>query len=362
MNVKAAVLREKNGPFLIEDVILDEPRDDEVLVRIAGAGLCHTDLAARSQDLPTPFPIVLGHEGAGVVERVGKRVTSVAPGDHVVLSCLYCGTCHMCLKQRPTLCLKTWDHNFAGLRPDGSMTITKNGQAIHGSFFSQSSFAEYALANEKNTVKVDTDVPIEMLGPLGCGVQTGAGSVINALRPPVGSSLAVFGTGGVGMSAILAGVLCGCAVIIAVDINDGRLVLARELGATHTINPTTTDPTQTIREITGFGAEYALDTTGRPSVIRQAVEALAPAGRCGMVAVSSKDLSLSPGTMLQGRHVFGIIEGDAVPQIFIPQLIELYRQGRFPFDRMIKYYALDQINEAATDSEKGTTIKAILKP
>jgi aryl-alcohol dehydrogenase len=364
MKMRAAVVRHKKGPFLIEEVEIDEPQADEVLVRIAGTGLCHTDLAGRDQHFSAPLPIVLGHEGAGIVEKVGKGVTSVVPGDHVVLSYLSCGSCVMCLKQRPTLCLKTWDYNFTGLRPDGSTTIRKGGEAIHGSFFSQSSFAELALAKERNTVKVTSDVPVEMLGPLGCGVLTGAGSVVNSLRPRAGSTLAVFGTGGVGMSAILAAVVSGCATIIAVDVNEERLKAAREFGATHTINPTTTDIITTIRQITGIGVEYILDTTSKTSLIRQAVESLAPGGRCGMVAVShdGSDLALSSGTMLQGREVFGIIQGDSVPHIFIPQLIDLYKQGRFPFDKMIKFYSLDHINEAAADSEKGVTIKAVIRP
>ncbi len=364
MKIKAAVVRKKGGPFRIEEVELDEPREDEVLVRIAGTGLCHTDLAARDQNFPTPLPAVLGHEGSGVVERVGGNVRSVSPGDHVVLSYLSCGTCPLCRKGRVTLCLKTWDYNFAGLRPDGSMTLRKNGEAIHGSFFSQSSFATHALAKEQNTIKVSKSVPIELLGPLGCGILTGAGSVVNSLRPKPGASFAVFGTGGVGISAILAAVLCGCATIVAIDINDERLETARELGATHSVNPVSEDPVKTIRDITGLGVEYILDTTGNPAVIRQAMESLAPGGRCGAVAHSSNgsDFTVDSGILLQGRELFGIIEGDAVPHVFIPQLIELYERGRFPFDRIIRFYALDRINEAAHDSETGKTVKAVLRP
>jgi aryl-alcohol dehydrogenase len=364
MKIKAAVVRQKNGPFHIEEIELDEPREDEVLVRIAGAGLCHTDLAARDQHMPIPLPIVLGHEGSGIVEKVGSRVESVSPGDHVVLSYLSCGACPMCRKGMENYCLKTFPYNFGGFRPDGSTTLHKNGEAIHGAFFSQSSFASHALANERNTVKVPRDVPIEILGPLGCGVQTGAGSVINSLRPQAGASITVFGTGGVGMSAILAAVVSGCATIIAVDVNEERLRIARQLGATHAINPNSANPVEAIREIAEIGVEYALDTTGIPEVITQAVESMAPAGRCGLIGRTSADarVSLSIGTVLQGRSIFGIIEGDAVPDLFIPRLIELYEQGRFPFDKMIRLYDLEQINEAAADSESGTTLKPVLRP
>jgi aryl-alcohol dehydrogenase len=364
VRIRAAVVRQKGGPFLIEDVDLDDPREDEVLVRIAGAGLCHTDLAARDQHVPSPLPIVLGHEGSGVVEKVGSRVRKVKPGDHVVLSYVACGTCVPCRKGWEHLCLNSFAYNFGGMRPDGSRTIRKGGEVINSAFFGQSSFASHALANERNAVKVPGDVPAEFLGPLGCGVQTGAGGVINALRPKPGSSLAVFGTGGVGMSAILAAALCGCGTIIAVDVKETRLKAARALGATHAINPKDADPIETIREITGLGVEYALDTTGIPEVIGQAVEALAVGGRCGLIGISSPDahLSVPIGTMIPGRSVFGIIEGNAVPDIFIPQMVELYKQGRFPFDRMITFYDLAQINEAVEDAQSGHTLKAVLRP
>jgi len=364
MKIKAAVVREKGGSFQIEEVELDEPREDEVLVRIAGAGLCHTDLAAKDQLVPSPFPIVLGHEGAGIVEKTGKRVRKVKPGDHVVLSYVACGVCGPCRKGMEHICLNSFEYNFMGRRPDGSRTMKKGREAINGAFFGQSSFASFALANERNTVKVDDDVPIESLGPLGCGVQTGAGAVINALSPKPGSSLAVFGTGGVGMSAVMAGAVCGCTKIIAVDVKEARLKAARRFGATHVINPRKADPTKAILKITGEGVDYALDTTGITGVINQAVGALAAGGACGLIGISSPDARLETpiGTMMHGRSIFGIIEGNAVPDIFIPQMVELHKQGRFPVDRMITYYDLDRINEAVEDAESGRTLKAVLQP
>ena len=364
MKIRAAVVREKGGPFRIEELELDEPREDEVLVRIAGAGLCHTDLAARDQLVPSPFPIVLGHEGSGIVEKIGKRVQKVRPGDHVVLSYVACGACGPCRKGMEHICLNSFEYNFMGARPDGSRTMRKGKEVVNGSFFGQSSFATHALANERNTVKVADDVLIERLGPLGCGIQTGAGGVINALSPKPGSSLAVFGTGGVGMSAILAGVLCGCARIIAVDVKETRLKAALELGATHVINPRRSDPIEAIRRITGDGTDYALDTTGIPEVINQAVEALAVGGSCGLIGISAPDarLNVAIGSLMPGRSIFGIIEGNAVPDVFIPQMVELHKQGRFPIDRMITFYDLDRINEAVEDAESGRTLKAVLRP
>jgi aryl-alcohol dehydrogenase len=362
MKIRAAVVRAKTDPFVMEEIDLEEPRDDEVLVRIAGTGLCHTDLAVRDGHTGSPFPIVLGHEGSGIVERVGARVRKVKPGDHVVLSYVACRACAPCKRGEQSICLESFPGNFGGARFDGSLTMKKNGQPVHGSFFGQSSFATYALAYEQNAVPVPDDVPIEILGPLGCGVQTGAGGVINTLRPRPGSSLVVFGTGGVGMSAILAGRVCGCTTIIAVDVKRARLETALALGATHAINPSETDLIDAIKEITRGGVEYAIDTTGNGKIIRQAVDALAVGGKCGLIASSEEEIHIGAGELLPGRSLVGIIEGSAIPDIFIPQMIELYKQGRFPFDRMITFYDLDRINEAVADSESGKTLKPVLKP
>ena len=364
MKIKAAVVREKSGPFLMEEIELDEPRDDEVLVRVVGCGVCHTDLVCRDQYLPAPLPAVFGHEGSGVVERVGSRVKKVGPGDHVVMSYLSCGTCPACSKGIPNHCATWFPLQFGGARADGSVTMRKGGEAIHGSLFGQSSFASYALATERNVVKVRKDVPLEMVGPLGCGIQTGAGGVINSLKARPGSSIAIFGAGSVGLSAVMAAVLCGCTTIIAVDINEGRLTTARSFGATHTVNSSQKDPVEEIQRMTGSGVEYALECAGIPKVLRQAVDSLAWGGVAGLIgaAPAGVEVSLDMQTLLNGRTVLGVVEGDSVPEIFIPQLIDLYAQGRFPFDKMLKFYPFDQINAAAEDSERGKIIKAVVRP
>jgi aryl-alcohol dehydrogenase len=364
MKIRAAVVREKSGPFLIEELDLDEPREDEVLVRMAACGLCHTDLVARDQYLPAPLPGVFGHEGAGVVERVGSRVTKVAPGDHVAMSYLSCGTCGACKKGTPTHCTTFFPSNFSGARlSDGSITMRKGKEPVHGSFFGQSSFASRALATERNVVKVPKDLPLEIMGPLGCGIQTGAGGVINSLKARPGSSIAVFGAGSVGVSAIMAALVAGCTTIIAVDITDKRLQAAKKFGATHTINSTQIDPVQEILRITGAGVDYSLDCAGIPAVLQKAFESLAWGGVCGLIgaAPAGAQVSLDMQTLLNGRGLIGIVEGDAVSDVFIPQLIELYRQGRFPFDKMITFYPFEEINRAAEDSEKGKALKAILR-
>lgn len=362
--MKAAVVRERAGPFLIEDVTLDAPRSDEVLVRIAGVGMCHTDLVVRDQYFPTPLPAVLGHEGAGIVEAVGDAVTKVAVGDHVVLSYASCGTCPNCLQGLNGYCPDLYGRNFSGARPDGSSPCCDaNGERLSSFFFAQSSFGEFALAPQRNVVKIPDDVPVEIMGPLGCGIQTGAGAVINALKPGAGSSIAIFGAGSVGLAAVMAAKVAGCATIIAVDLNDERLALAKELGATHTVNAVN-DPVAAIQSITGEGVQYSLECTGLPAVVRQAVDSLRLTGVCGVIGVSplGTEITLDMNGLLFGRTVRGIIEGDSVPDIFIPQLIELWRQGRFPFDRLITFYPLSQIDAAAHASERGEVLKAVLRP
>src|SRR3974390_2208688 len=220
MMITAAVVRTKAGPFTLEEIELEEPRADEVLVRNVASGICHSDLNCRNQSFPIPLPTVLGHEGSGVVEKVGSSVTKVQPGDHVVMSYMYCSKCHPCMTANYGYCHDFFGGNFSGGRPDGSTTMRKGDEVIHGNFFNQSSFATYSLASERNVVKVRKDVDLALLGPLGCGIQTGAGGVINSLHPKAGAAIAIFGTGSVGLSAILGAVVCGCTVIIAVDINN----------------------------------------------------------------------------------------------------------------------------------------------
>jgi aryl-alcohol dehydrogenase len=364
MKIKAAVVREKGGPFLLEEIELDEPRDDEILVRIVSSGLCHTDLVARMQYLPIPLPGVFGHEGAGIVEKVGAQVTKVKPGDHVATSYMSCGVCPACTMARPGWCTEFRRLNFGGRRSDGTATMKKGGETIYGSFFGQSTFATHALVTERNTVKVRPDVPLEILSPMGCGIQTGAGGVFNSLKPEPGSNIVVFGIGPVGLSAIMAAVISGCTSIIAVDIQEGRLQLAKEFGATDIVDSSKMDAVEEIRKLTGGGAQYTLECTGIPAVFRQSVDCLRMGGVCGLIGVApvGVEAKLEMQTILDGRTIKGIVEGDSVSDLFIPQLIEFYRLGRFPFDRLLTFYPLDKINEAVEDAEKGKVMKAVLKP
>lgn len=369
--VKAATIRQKGGPFEVEDLRLDEPRPDEVLIRVVATGMCHTDMVARDQLYDVPMPVVLGHEGAGVVEQVGDRVKKVATGDHVVLTYMWCGHCKPCLRGDLTYCENFYPLNFGGAREDGSTSTFEKEDRIPGSrgrihdhFFGQSSFGTFALAHERNVVRVPKNAPLELLGPLGCGIQTGAGAVINALKVSPGSSFAAFGGGAVGLSAVMAARVAGATTIIAADVVPSRLELAKELGATHSVNSRETDPVEAVKEITGGGADFTLESSGRPAVLRQAIDALAIRGVCGIVGAPALGTEASfdvNGVMTTGKRIIGIIEGDSNPDIFIPALVELYAQGRFPFDRLVKFYTLDQINQAAEDSEKGVTIKPIIR-
>jgi aryl-alcohol dehydrogenase len=362
--IKAAVIRKKGGPFQIETLALEEPRPDEVLVRIVATGMCHTDMVARDQLYTVPLPVVLGHEGAGVAERVGSNVKKIAPGDHVVLTYMWCGHCKPCLNGYLTYCENFYPLNFGGAREDGSTATHDKQGSIHDHFFGQSSFGIYALAHERNVIKVPTNAPLELLGPLGCGIQTGAGGVMNALKVRPGSSFATLGGGAVGLSAVMAARVAGATTIIAADVVPSRLALAKELGATHAVNSRETDPVEAVRTITGGGADFTLESSGRPVVLRQAIDALAIRGTCGIVGAPALGTEASfdvNGVMTTGKRIIGIIEGDSVQDLFIPSLVELYAQGRFPFDKLVKFYSLDQINQAAEDSEKGITIKPIVR-
>lgn len=365
MNIKAAVMGSPHQPFDIQELTMEEDlRPNEVLVKVLATGLCHTDLAVRDQHLPVVLPAVLGHEGAGIVERIGSNVTKVRAGDHVVIAPSSCGKCNYCLSGHPSYCVELLTLNMGGARPDGSFPCHDHeGKPINGFFFGQSSFGTYSLTSENNVVKVPDDIPIEILGPLGCGLQTGAGTVLNVLKPTAGESIVVFGVGPVGMAALMAANASGCTTIIAVDIHDNRLELARGLGATHTINSKFAVASQFINEnILPGGVHYAVDTTGRNEVINQAVGSLRMLGKCALVSVSSaKKLEIDYSVMTAGRSILSVFEGDSIPSVFIPKLIELYKNGLFPFDSLIKFYDLDDINQAVSDSENGTTLKAVIR-
>jgi aryl-alcohol dehydrogenase len=364
MQITAAVTRQAHTKFCIEEIELEGPREDEILVKIAAVGLCHTDLLVTEAVLPFAFPAVLGHEGAGIVHQVGARVTKVKPGDHVLMSFNSCGKCGSCTSGKPCYCVHFTTQNYGGARADGSSPLCACGNRVHANFFGQSSFASHAIGNERNVVKIRNDVDFAMLAPLGCGVQTGAGAVMRSLNAEAGSSIVIFGGGSVGLSAVMGAKIKGCETIILVEPVAARRQLGLELGATHVINPGGADVAALVRGISPDGVNYAVDTSGVTAALQAALQSLAMHGTLGLVGVPSNpeaELSVSIiGAISAGLTVKGIIEGDSVPDEFLPELVEHFRQGRLPLDKIVKTYPFADINKAVEDHKAGTCVKAVL--
>ena len=362
MRVTAAVVASRGAEFELRELELVDPGPGQVLVRIKAVGICQSDLSVKDYAFGAVMPIVLGHEGAGIVEKVGEGVSHVAPGDHVVLSYGYCGACVPCSEDAHSYCTNFHALNWGGNLPDGRSPYLDGETPVAGMFFAQSSFSTYALALENNTVKVASDLPLEWLAPLGCGVQTGAGTVLNGLKPPAGKSLAVFGAGSVGLSALMAAAHLGCTPLVAIDLDDGRLALAKELGATHTLRGDAPNLAATLREMVPGGLNYTVDTTGVPAIMRAAIDALAPRGTCALIAMPKPgtEASFMPGPLLSGRSIMGFIEGNADPQVFIPEMIDLHRAGRFPFEKLVTTFDFADINHAVAEMRSGRTIKPVL--
>ncbi|MCU1643028.1 MAG: Zn-dependent alcohol dehydrogenase, class [Nocardia sp.] len=364
MEIKAAVLHEVGEQFSVQAVELAAPAADEVVVEIAGAGICHTDLAVKAGHLPFPLPGVLGHEGSGTVVAVGANVTSVSAGDKVAISFNSCGDCTQCGKGAPAYCLRFMEYNFGGVRADGSSAVAEAGKPLGSNFFGQSSLATHAIAHVRNVVKLPDDVPIELAGPLGCGIQTGAGAVMNSLYVEAGASLVVAGAGAVGLAAVLAAVVREAAFIIVVEPHETRRKLALDLGATHAIDPSAGPVAEQIRAIVPEGVEYAIDTTAVVSVLEQLLASLGARGTLGLIGVPANPEAVLPVALipavLQGLTVRGITEGDADPQIFIPYILDLYRRGKFPFDKLISTMPMSEINEAVAAQQRGDVVKVVL--
>jgi aryl-alcohol dehydrogenase len=360
MKIQAVVTEKPGAGFVIKDVELGAPQADEVLVRIVAVGVCHTDLSCADGLYPVPSPIVLGHEGAGVVEQVGSAVRGVEAGDHVVLSFDSCGACRSCRTGRPSYCDSFGPLNFSGARRDGSTSLTAGGEKLHSHFFGQSSFATHAVVAQRSLVVVPESVPLDLAAPLGCGIQTGAGAVMNTLNVAPGESVAVLGTGGVGMSAVMAAALSGAAHVVAVDPVAERRDLARELGATAAIDPAEGDLDAALLDLTG-GLDYGIDTSGQPSVITAAFRALCTGGTVALIGGPAvPEFSFDAYKLLEGKAVRGLTEGDAVPQEFIPLLLERWQAGRFPFDRLVTAFDFDEADGAVAAMRSHSVIKPVL--
>lgn len=358
MKIRAAVARA--GSFTIEECELDTPREREVLVRVEACGVCHTDLTARDHAYGTPLPAVLGHEGIGRVEALGPGVTDVKIGDRVIMSFGACGQCQSCLDNAPGYCQHAVQLNVFGKRLAGPSPITFNEQPITGHFFGQSSFATHAIAATRNLVPIADDLPAAPMAALACGVQTGVGAVFNVLQTSAADTVGIFGCGTVGLAAVMAAKIAGCRRIVAVDLRPARLDLARALGATDVVDNSTAGPVA-LREL---GLTAAFDSTGVPAVIEAAFAALRPRGRLALAGLSPRGATLSIDAnrlMSSGRTVRGTIEGDADPPRWIPRMIDWYRRGLLPVDRIVTTYPFDRIDQAAADMLAGhTVIKPVL--
>ena len=367
MKIRALVVEAKDAPFKVQEIELGEPGRGEVLVRIAASGVCHTDAITRAGDLPMPFPCVLGHEGSGTVEKVGPGVTTTALGDKVIIGWPSCGECRNCLDGHPRYCLRTGDALVSGRRfkgeREGTSAYSRGGKEIHGHFFGQSSFATHSIVSADAVVKVPDGVSLELLGPLACGLATGAGAVLNEARPKLGDSILVVGVGAVGLAATMAARNSGVTKIIAADVHDSRLSIARDFGATHTINSRTSNLVEEVAKITGSTVDFAFDCTGVIAVIETIAQTVGMLGTLVLIggAPAGASFSLDHLSTLWGKRVIGVLGGGGRSGQLIPALVELHQQGRFPFDRLVKYYELDQIEQAREDSKSGKVIKPILR-
>lgn len=361
-DVLAAIAVDPSQPFVIDTIHLDDPRPDEVVIQLAATGLCHTDLSAKSGKTPFPLPAVLGHEGAGTVVHTGADVTTLSVGDTVVVSFASCGACTMCRDGHPANCREWAARNLQrGTRPDGSTTATWRGQALNANYFGQSSFAEFVLTRASGVVKVPSDLPLALLTSLGCGVQTGVGTVLNVLRPAPEDTLVVYGAGAVGLAAIMGAAIAGVSQIVAVDRVASRLDVALACGATDVVLAGHDGPTPL--ELTGgVGFDHAVEATGHPRVLEEAIASLAPGGSCAIVGAPAvgTEIAVDVKFLMRGRRLLGVTQGDSDPQIMIPRLVQLYRDGLLPLELITTFYPFSDIDAAVADAVSGASIKAVL--
>jgi aryl-alcohol dehydrogenase len=361
-----AVTASQGAPFELRDLILDDPRDDEIVVRIVASGICHTDVSAQHQVIPFPLPALLGHEGAGVVERVGRGVQTLKEGDHVVVSFNFCGECAQCVTGRPVQC-DTWvpRNLVGGTRMDGSSPIhLADGGPLHAHFFGQSSFATRVVVRAAAAIRVPQEASLPMLAPLVCGFQTGAATMLRVLAPELGNTVAIFGAGGVGLSALMAAMLTPANRVIVIDVVPERLALANELGATHIVNAATDDSVEAINEITGGrGADRIIEASGNTSVLKQALTSMATDSIVAIVGAPPFGSEVAVDVLdaiVKGPRIIGVNQGRSVPRVVVPALVDHFLSGRMPFDKLIRTYSLADINDAIHDMHSGTTIKPVL--
>jgi S-(hydroxymethyl)glutathione dehydrogenase / alcohol dehydrogenase len=363
----AALLRGYETPLSVEEITLDDPEPGEVIVRLAACGVCHSDLHMMNPTFKHPLPAVLGHEGAGVVERVGPQVMSVAPGDHVVLSWIpSCGKCRYCASGRPALCSNRQGVERSGGRSGGAPRLRLHdaaGDGVH-QLLDCGAFAEHVLVCEEGVIPIDADIPLEVAALVGCGVLTGVGAVTRTARIEPGSVIAVFGAGGVGLNVIQGAVLAGAARVIAVDLRPAALEVARRFGATDVIDasdPANSNPAKVVRQMTG-GVDYSFEVVGRPETIAQAWESLAPGGKAVVVGLTPQSSKVElRADFLSEKALLGCIFGSSVPRVDVPRMLSLYRAGRLKLDELVaQRYPLDNVNEALDALRAGANGRGVL--
>jgi len=370
--MKAAIQWEPKSSLRVEEVTLEEPQNKEVLIKIVATGVCHSDLHFIKAEMPVPTPVVMGHEGAGIVEKVGPGVTTLQSGDHVVLMVGFsCGKCYYCVGGRSTLCVENLPIQMMATLPGGGKRLRKGDQELHH-LFGLACFAEYAVVHERSAVKIREDTPLEVVCGLGCGVATGIGAVLNTARLRAGESIVIYGCGGVGLSAVMAAKLAGAGKIIAVDMLDTKLEMAKELGADYVVNASKENPQERVASLTGkdvlsplqAGADYAMECIGNADVMMQAFGSIHIGGTCliiGMAPLGSM-LSIAPFEFLLGKTITGSTQGDIKPWVDVPRYVDLYMDGKLPIDKLItKSYRLDEINEALGALERGEVIRSVIR-
>jgi Zn-dependent alcohol dehydrogenase len=361
--MKAAICYEPNAPLKVEEVTLDEPQANEVLVKLVATGICHSDLHFMKGEMPQPMPVVMGHEGAGIVEKVGAGVTTLQPGDHVIFMVSFsCGKCRFCVEGRPTRCVENLPIMSMATLPGGGKRLRKGDQELHH-LFGLACFAEYAVVHERSAVKIRDDAPFEVICLLGCGVSSGLGAAINTAGVRPSESVVIYGCGGVGLSAVMGSKLAGAGMLIAVDTLDRKLEKAKELGADYVINASQEDAMAKVLELTAGGADHALECIGNVNVMAQAFGSIHSGGKFIVVGMAPLGTTLNIATyeFLLGKTIIGCVQGDIKASVDIPTYVDLYMDGKLPIDKLItESYSLDDINVAFAALEKGEIIRSVV--
>ena len=360
MKIKAAVFREVHQPLTIEEVSLSDPGPDEVLVKTVACGVCHSDLHALHGKIPADQPTIFGHEPAGIVQAVGERVRNVAVGDHVIAcTSIHCGSCAQCIQGRPHLCV---DRGACQRADNEAPRITQGDEVIH-QFADLSAFAEGMLVHHSAVVRIDPDIPLDRAALIGCAVTTGVGAALNTAQVAPGSSVAVFGAGGVGTSIMQGARIAGARTIIAVDMNPDKLEKAKHFGATEVVNSADVDAVRAIRKIVRGGVDYAFEAVGIPALLEQAFYALGPHGTAVLVGAipTGEHVSMNAGHFFMEKRVIGCMMGSNKFTLDAPRYLELYRQGRLDLDGMVTAHEpLDRVGEAFRAMEAGEVTRTVL--